>query len=123
MTFGALQLGHQIQLNIFFQAFLLLSCLSVVLADYAAEDLRRFQKAQNRPLRTLRPIRKQRPVNPNAPPVNPRRGLAPEEFRVRPVTFPSFHYNQGNRIGMRQTPGPVGYLAHILRLLSYLVRS
>jgi len=66
-------------------ALLLLSCLSVVLADFAAEDLRRFQKASsNRPLRTLRPLRKQRPVSaPNAG-LQARRGLEAEEFRGRP---------------------------------------
>ena len=106
-------------LQILFQALLLLSCLSVVLADFAAEDLRRFQKASsNRPLRTLRPLRKQRPSAPEG--IQARRGLDQEEFRGRPVTFPTSFF-QSNRIGMRQTPGPVGYLAHVLRLLSYLV--
>ena len=101
---------------------LLLSCLSVVLADFAAEDLRRFQKASsNRPLRTLRPLRKQRPASVPNGGLQARRGLEAEEFRGRPVTFPFSSFFQSNRIGMRQTPGPVGYLAHVLRLLSYLV--
>ena len=109
-------------LQILFQALLLLSCLSVVLADFAAEDLRRFQKASsNRPLRTLRPLRKQRPSAPGPDAgIQARRGLDQEEFRGRPVTFHTSFF-QSNRIGMRQTPGPVGYLAHVLRLLSYLV--
>merc|ERR1711953_781329 len=66
-------------------ALLLLSCLSVVLADFAAEDLRRFQKASsNRPLRTLRPLRKQRPASVPNGGLQARRGLEAEEFRGRP---------------------------------------
>ena len=100
-----------------------LCCVTLAVADFATEDLRRFQKASsNRPLRTLRPLRKQPP----AP--QPRRGnLDQEEFRVRPVRFRPNFFQNGQRVGVAQSSrlGPygfsIGYLAHILRLLSYLV--
>ena len=86
--------------------------MSVAL-DFAAQDLRRFARAKQqlqrqRALRPLKRILKEiisKPTSESS--ANPR--------------FSNYDGGSSQRVGFRQTPGPLGYLAHLLRLMSYLV--
>ena len=88
--------------------------MSVAL-DFAAQDLRRFARAKQqlqrqRALRPLKRILKEiisKPTSESS--ANPR--------------FSNYDGGSSQRVGFRQTPGPLGYLAHLLRLMSYLVSS
>ena len=85
--------------------------MSVAL-DFAAQDLRRFARAKQqlqrqRALRPLKRILKEIISKPSESSANPR--------------FSNYDGGSSQRVGFRQTPGPLGYLAHLLRLMSYLV--
>ena len=87
--------------------------MSVAL-DFAAQDLRRFARAKQqlqrqRALRPLKRILKEIISKPSESSANPR--------------FSNYDGGSSQRVGFRQTPGPLGYLAHLLRLMSYLVSS
>ena len=82
--------------------------------DFAAQDLRRFARAKQqlqrqRALRPLKRILKEIISKPSESSANPR--------------FSNYDGGSSQRVGFRQTPGPLGYLAHLLRLMSYLVSS
>ena len=105
-----------------FQVLILIGCLiAVSLGDFAARDLRRFARAKQL-LRQARQNREQQ--QPQSP-----RALRPLKRVLKDMLKPSESkrftdfdsYGQSQRVGVRQTPGPLGYLAHVLRLLSYLV--
>ena len=83
--------------------------MSVAL-DFAAKDLRRFARAkqQLQRQRALRPLKR----------ILKEIISKPSESTPR---FSNYDGGSSQRVGFRQTPGPLGYLAHLLRLMSYLV--
>ena len=85
--------------------------MSVAL-DFAAQDLRRFARAkqQLQRQRALRPLKR----------ILKEIISKPSESTPR---FSNYDGGSSQRVGFRQTPGPLGYLAHLLRLMSYLVSS
>ena len=96
------------------QVLILLGCLIAVSValDFAAKDLRRFARAkqQLQRQRALRPLKR----------ILKEIISKPSESTPR---FSNYDGGSSQRVGFRQTPGPLGYLAHLLRLMSYLVSS
>ena len=87
--------------------------MSVAL-DFAAKDLRRFARAKQqlqrqRALRPLKRILKEIISKPS------------ESATQSQPRFSNYDGGSSQRVGFHQTPGPLGYLAHLLRLMSYLV--
>jgi hypothetical protein len=141
--------GNNIYFFIFFQIFLLFFIIGLTLADFAANDLRRYAKAKSAATaaggRLMRPVRlvNRRPGGDVRIKTNNRDVMTPAESRPvdqrftnfglnqneantnfggRPNFRPTNSYNpQSQRVGVGHTYSPIGYLGNVLRFLSYLV--